>query len=288
MRKLIEKGNVLINGKPIKPSYRLQAGETVEVQLEKKPDLELVPYDFPLDIVHEDEDIIVINKPSGLVVHPACGHQEDTLINALVAYNKTLSKGSESFRPGLVHRIDKGTSGLLVLAKNETAHSFLAKLFLQKNIHRRYWAIVFGRPRENQGTIESFITRDPGNRKRFIASEDKKGKWAVSHYKLLAENDSLSLLELSLETGRTHQIRVHLSSLNMPIIGDDVYNGKKRARNLKNQKIKNFILNSERFALHAKELGFRHPNRQEVVRFNSPIPDDLKEIFQLCGFDGHL
>ncbi|MCB0377180.1 MAG: RluA family pseudouridine synthase [Bdellovibrionales bacterium] len=288
-QKWIQQDLVTVNGYKEKASYKLQDGDKIEVFVPAKIDIELVPYDFPLEIIFEDDDVIVVNKPAGLVVHPAAGHASDTLVNALLAHQIKLSKGSEEFRPGLVHRIDKGTSGLLVLAKNEAAHNHLAKQFLKKTIHRRYWALCFSGPKKDQGTIEGFIKRDPANRKRFVHSDKPDdGKRAVTHFKVVKRESLFSLLELTLETGRTHQIRVHLSHIHCPIVGDDLYNGTKIARSLKNQTLKKLILEMERFSLHAKELGFIHPKTGDRLFFETPIPIDLHSLFQLSGFSDVL
>ena len=281
---LIKDGNVRVNQKNEKSSYKLQIGDLIHVFLPEKKDLELIPYDFPIDVVYEDDDVIVVNKPAGLVVHPAYGHESDTLINALLHRKITLSPSDDKFRPGLVHRIDKGTSGLLVLAKTEDAHHFLAKQFEKKTIHRVYWALCFSHKKIEDGTITTNLTRDPGNRQRFIVCDEDKGKTAITHFKILAQNKPFSLFELKLETGRTHQIRVHLSHNQNPIVGDDVYNGKNIAKNLKSNDLKKYILDMNRFALHAKELGFIHPKTNEEMKFNSKIPDDLKFIYEKGGF----
>ncbi len=283
-QKLIKDKKVWVNGTLEKASYKVQVGDQIQLEVPEVFDLELTPYDFPLNVPYEDEDVIVVNKPAGLVVHPAYGHQNDTLINALLHRRTMLSPSDDPFRPGLVHRIDKGTSGLLVLAKNESAHRFLAKQFLKKTIHRRYWALCFANKKITDGTIKSYLTRDPKNRQRFISIDEAGGKFAITHYKTLAQQSPFQLLELTLETGRTHQIRVHLSSHQCPIVGDEVYNGKNQARGLKNQTLKNHILNMERFALHAKELGFVHPVSHEKMLFTSPIPEDLHNLYQLGGF----
>ena len=287
-QKLISKEQISVNGKYEKSSYKVQRDDHIEALIPEEKDVDIVPYDIPLDIVFEDDQVIVVNKPAVLVVHPACGHLDDTLMNALDTHNKKLSSGNALYRPGLVHRIDKGTSGLLVLAKNEEAHAFLAKQFLQKTTHRRYWAVTYGEPKEGSGTIKSYLSRDPNNRKKISSNNEEKGKHAITHYKTLATGHGFSLLELQLETGRTHQIRVHLSGLGHPIAGDDVYGGQKRAKNLKNQKLKNLILKMERFALHAKELGFVHPASKEKMTFNTSIPEDLKELFELSGLQDYV
>ncbi len=287
-QRLLDDKLVWVNGKSEKASYRLQEGDEISVEIPAPNRIELTPYYIDLDIAFEDDDVIVVNKPAGLVVHPAYGHENDTLINALVARQTPLSTSDEEYRPGLVHRIDKGTSGLLVLAKNDKAHTFLAKQFVKKTIHRRYWALCFSNKNIQEGTIESHLARDPKNRQRFQTNDEGDGKLAITHYKTLEERPPFKLFQLQLETGRTHQIRVHLSSENNPIVGDEVYGGKNQAKNLKNQRLKKLILDMERFALHAKELGFLHPTKKEFVTFNSVIPEDLNTLFHLGGFSEFL
>lgn len=281
LKKLFSNKKVLVNGKVIKPSYILQIGDEVEAEVEPPIEESLAPYDFPLDIIFEDDHVIVVNKPAGLVVHPAAGHPQDTLVNALIAHQKVLSQGNAAYRPGLVHRIDKDTSGLLVIAKDEKTHGSLGRQFKNKTIHRIYHAVVFGKMKNPTGKIESFITRSPNDRKKFMASDDENGKWAVTHYEVLREGPHMSLVQLKLETGRTHQIRVHLSSLNHPIVGDDTYGGKKRANSLPSQELKRLVLDMPRFALHAKELGFVHPGTHERIFFDSAWPQDLEQLLEL-------
>ncbi len=285
VKKIFTDKKIYVNGLYIKPSYLLQLNDQIVAEVPLQLEEWLAPYDFPLDISYEDEHVLVLNKPAGLVVHPAAGHRNDTLINALIAHHKTLSPGSSPYRPGLVHRIDKDTSGLLVLAKDEKTHHSLAKQFLRKTVHRVYWAVVFGQMKTEKGTITSYISRSPQDRKKFMATQEPIGKFAITHYEVLQTTGALSLLQLKLETGRTHQIRVHLSSLSHPIVGDDTYGGKKRANSLPSQALKKLILDMPRFALHAKELGFVHPYKQERLSFNSPWPADLQEIFRLCHWE---
>ena len=263
-------------------------GDEIILERPSPPTTELIPYDFPLDVTYEDDQVMVVNKPAGLVVHPAHGHQADTLINALISRQVPLSSSIESFRPGLVHRLDKGTSGLLVIAKTGKAHSVLAQQFLRKTIHRRYWALSFSNKALTQGSLESYLSRDPKNRQRFQESNHQEGKWAITHYHMLHAVPPFRLFELRLETGRTHQIRVHLSTAQNPLVGDDLYHGKNQAKNLKNQSLKKLILNMERFALHAKELGFIHPTKREFMSFETPLPQDLQELFQLAGFGQYI
>ena len=287
-QKLIKDKKVWVNARLEKASYKVQLGDEIQLEIPEVVELELTPYDFPLNVPYEDESVIVVNKPAELVVHPAYGHQSDTLINALMHRRTSLSPSTDPFRPGLVHRIDKGTSGLLVLAKNESAHRFLAKQFLKKTIHRRYWALCFANKKILDGTITSYLSRDPNNRQRFVSLDEDRGKLAITHYKTLGQQRPFQLFELTLETGRTHQIRVHLSNQQCPIVGDDVYNGKNQAKGLKNQTLKGLILNMDRFALHAKELGFVHPSSHKKMLFKSPIPEDLHTLYQLSGLGEFL
>jgi 23S rRNA pseudouridine1911/1915/1917 synthase len=282
IKKIFTDKKIHINGKYVKPSYLLQIGDEISAEVPLTPEESLEPYDIPLNIVFEDDDVIVLNKQAGLVVHPAHGHYKDTLVNALMHHQKTLSPGSDAYRPGLVHRIDKDTSGLLVIAKNEKTHNSLARQFKNKTVHRIYQAIIFGRLKEPTGTIESFIDRSPVDRKKFMASDDPSGRWAITHYEVLREGPHMSLVQLKLETGRTHQIRVHLSSIGHPIVGDETYGGKNRANNMASQSLKKLILEMPRFALHAKELGFVHPGTHQRVFFDSEWPEDLKTLMELC------
>ncbi|MBY0314387.1 MAG: RluA family pseudouridine synthase [Bdellovibrionales bacterium] len=284
LRKIFVDNKVTLNAQKIKPSHLLKVGDQIEVELPEIQELSLEPYDFPLDIVYEDDEVIVVNKPAGLVVHPSHGHYNDTLINALMAYQKKLSTGSEAFRPGLVHRIDKDTSGLLVLAKTEKTHNSLARQFIKKTVHRVYLAIVFGNLKEAEGTIRTNIVRSDSDRKKFMATEESLGKHAITHYRVLQQAPHFAFVQLKLETGRTHQIRVHMSHIGHPIVGDDTYNGKKRANNLASQELKKLILSMPRFALHAKELGFTQPVKNQRLEFKCPWPKDLTALFDLCHF----
>lgn len=283
--KLIQMGAVRIAGKVVKPSYKPNLGDILDLDVPIIEVEHLVPYDFKLDIVFEDADFIIINKPSGLVVHPACGHEQDTLVNALINYTDDLSLGYNEKRPGIVHRIDKDTSGLLVIAKNDHAQRELALQFQKKTSHRIYYAICFGIFKNKTGRIESFLRRHPEDRKRMISSPTEPGKLAITHYKVLEENpNGISLVQLKLETGRTHQIRAHLSELGYPIVGDEIYGGKKRTKNLKSLKLRKLIEEMPRFALHAAELGFKHPRIEKTHLFKSAWPEDLKELVEQCGF----
>lgn len=288
--RLLQAGRVRIAGKVLKPSYQTQLGDQIDIDIPIAQTTTLEPYAFTLDIPYEDDDLIVVNKPSGLVVHPACGHLQDTLVNALLHHTQDLSLGFNEMRPGLVHRIDKGTSGLLVIAKNDQAQRFLALQFQNKTTHRLYRAFAFGKLKNDSGTIRSFLRRHPDDRKRMASTPERSdgtsdGKLAVTHYKVISHHPTgISLVELRLETGRTHQIRVHLSEAGHPIVGDQTYGAAKRIKSLKSVHLRKLIEEMPRFALHAAELGFVHPRTKKMMIFKAPWPDDLLPLIQHCEF----
>jgi len=284
---LIEKKLVLVDAKEARASLALKLNQEVEVHLPEVPETtELVPYDFPLDIVFEDADLIVVNKPSGLVIHPAAGHEQDTLVNALLHHTKDLSMKNEQ-RPGIIHRIDKETSGLLVIAKNDLAHEKLAQQFKNKTTHRIYYAVVMGALPKNRGALKSYLARHPSDRKRYASVRDghkiittfdenfDAGKWAVTHFEKIAQSSGLSYVKLKLETGRTHQIRIHMSEFGHPLVGDVQYG-------YSLQRAKNEGLN--RFFLHAAELGFVHPTTNQEVLFKVEWPLADKQRILNWGF----
>lgn len=281
---LIENDLVKMNGVPPKSSARLKSGDVVEVTLPPARPTELQPLDLKLDVVFEDEDLLVVNKPSGLVVHPAQGHEQDTLVNALLHHTTQLSMRFGEQRPGIVHRIDKETSGLLVVAKNDLSHEGLSSQFKNKTSHRVYEAVILGQPKKTSGTLKSFLARHLVARKKFASTEnDEDGKLAITHYKLLATGKQMSLLELQLETGRTHQIRVHLSEQGTPIAGDALYGADKKTRSLApsaQQELKSL----GRFLLHARELGFVHPRSKEAMSFRVDWPAREKAFINSCFF----
>jgi 23S rRNA pseudouridine1911/1915/1917 synthase len=293
---LIEGERVLINGKLGKASLVLKPGDRIEVSLPDPTPTELLPYDFPLEILFEDEDIIVINKPSGLVVHPAAGHFQDTLVNALLFHTKNLSMKFGEQRPGIVHRLDKETSGVLVVAKNDEAHEKLTEQFRSRSVHRIYFAVCVGQLRPSQGTVQSYLARHPVDRKRYasLLDEDRKiqrtrepqpelGKWAVTHYETLTAHGGLSLCRLKLETGRTHQIRVHLSEAGAPIAGDTVYGADKKIKSVAAKKVQADLKGLNRFLLHAAELGFTHPRTGAAFSFQVPWPEDMTKLIHSWG-----
>jgi 23S rRNA pseudouridine1911/1915/1917 synthase len=283
--RLIQQGLVRMNGRVLKPSYLTVTGDVIDIQIPITITSVLVPYELKLVVPYEDDDLLIVDKPAGLVVHPAYGHAQDTLVNALIAHTPDLSQGFNEQRPGLVHRIDKDTSGLLVIAKNEEAQRFLAMQFQNKTTHRLYRALAFGKFTSPDGRIESFLARHHEDRKRVASTTEDKGKRAVTHYHVAGYHPTgISLVELRLETGRTHQIRVHLSENEHPIVGDITYGAQKRLKTLKSVHLRKMIEELPRFALHAMELGFVHPRTKQTMRFRAPWPRDLMPLIEHCEF----
>lgn len=271
---MIEDSLVLVNSKPQAKNYRLREGDEVEIFEEETRELDVEAENIPLDIVYEDDCIIVINKPSGMVVHPAPGNERGTLVNALLYHCKdTLSGINGVLRPGIVHRIDKDTSGLLVVAKTDEAHVFLSSLLKEHGIKRTYHAICVGHLREQTGTINAPIARHPVDRKKMAIVS--VGREAITHYEVIEEYPSFTYLKLNLETGRTHQIRVHLSYLGHPIIGDSVYGGNKTQF----EKSVPSLLDGQ--ILHARELSFPHPKTKEIMHFSVPLPENFEKLLTL-------
>ncbi len=283
IQKLIEAGYVTINGKTAKSNTIIKAGDTIHVTIPVSPRPDKTePENIPLDIVYEDDYLLIINKPPGMVAHPSLGHFTGTLVNALLYYTKDLSPNNgDVFRPGIVHRIDKDTSGLLVIAKEEHAHSHLAAQFSRHSIEREYWTVVWGRMKSEEGIIEGNIARSKKDRKKFTVSENE-GKPAVTMYKVLEEFEFASLLSVRLKTGRTHQIRVHFSYNGHPVFGDETYGGRAIMAGSQLPKIRarveNLLEIMPRQALHARTLGFIHPATKEQIRFESKLPPDFEEL----------
>lgn len=280
-------GNILVNGKSVKPNYKVKPNDNIQIVLDyPRRELKIIPEDIPLNIVYEDDQLIVINKPPGFVVHPGHGNYSGTLVNALAFYFKALPLfNSEDPRPGLVHRIDKDTSGLLVIAKTELAKSKLALQFFQKTTERRYQALVWGSLKENEGTITGNIGRSLKNRQVFtVFPEADFGKHAVTHYTVLKRIGYVTLVECRLETGRTHQIRVHMKYINHTLFNDSNYGGDQILRGTTFSKYRQFVQNCfkilPRQALHAKTLGFIHPVTGEKMIFNSDLPEDMASVIE--------
>jgi 23S rRNA pseudouridine1911/1915/1917 synthase len=284
IQKLIEANLVKVNAKAAKANYKVRPGDTIDVTIPISPRPEIAePENIPLDIIYEDEFLIIVNKPAGMVAHPAYSNYTGTLVNALLHHTKNLSDLNDPGRPGIVHRIDKNTSGLLVVAKDDWTHAQLAAQFSKHKTEREYWTVCWGIFKQKKGKIETKITRSKKDRKIFVTSE-KEGKSAVTHFEVLEEFEFVSLVKLNLETGRTHQIRVHLSSINHPVFGDETYGGTKivYSGNLPKMKthVQNLLKIMPRQALHAKTLGFIHPHKKEFMVFNSDLPEDFKLLLE--------
>lgn len=269
VQKLLKDGYIQVNNNSIKSSYVLKENDVVTVDEFPEEEMSVEPEKMDLDIVYEDDDVIVINKPNGMVVHPAAGNYSGTLVNGLMYYSKNLSTINGEFRPGIVHRIDAYTTGLLVVAKNDKAHEFLARQLEEKTTHRKYWAIVWGVIQNDTGTIDAPIGRDLNNRKKMaVTAVNSKG--AITHFRVLERFKNATLIELKLETGRTHQIRVHMDYIGYPVVNDPVYGNRK-------------LIDDTGQCLHAKELGFIHPRTNQYMEFNSELPEcfiNLLEYFR--------
>lgn len=279
-------GNIRVNDKPVKPNYRVKPGDVVTILMaHPKREITIIPQDIPLNIVYEDDSLLIVNKQPGMVVHPSYGHYTGTLVNALAWHLKgnPLFKANDP-RPGLIHRIDKDTSGLLVIAKTEEAKSHLALQFFNKTTDRKYVAVCWGNLSEESGTLMGNIGRDPANRKimKIFPEGSELGKNAVTHYKVLERLGYVNVIECILETGRTHQIRAHFKSIKHPLFNDPEYGGNQILKGTTFTKYKQFVQNCfntcPRQALHAKTLGFVHPATGEYMAFDSEIPDDMNQL----------
>ena len=270
-QKLVDNGLVTLNGKTVKKNHKTTAGEVFEIELPEPEETDLVPQDSPLDIVYEDDDVILINKPRGMVVHPAPGHPDGTLVNALMHHcGDSLSGIGGVKRPGIVHRIDMDTSGLLIVAKNDYAHAHLSDQLSDRSLSRVYEAVVYGRIKEDSGKIDAPIGRHPTDRKR-MAVTDKNSRNAVTHYEVIARYNGFTHVRCILETGRTHQIRVHMTHIGHPLLGDLVYGKKKAEKGLSGQ------------CLHAKRLKFIHPKTLEPMAFETELPDYFTAVLNKLG-----
>jgi 23S rRNA pseudouridine1911/1915/1917 synthase len=282
-----EAGNILVNGKSVKSNYKVKPEDVVTVVMPHPPrEIELIPQDIPIDIVYEDEQVLLVNKKPGMVVHPGYGNYSGTLVNALAYHlkdNPLFSSGE--MRPGLVHRIDKDTSGILVIAKTEMALNKLASQFFNRTTDRKYVALVWGDMKDDEGTIVGNIGRNPKDRKQmFVFEDESEGKTAITHYKVLERLGYVNLVECKLETGRTHQIRAHFKYIGHPLFNDALYGGNEVLKGTTFSKYKQFVHNCfkilPRQALHAKSLAFTHPVTKEWMAFDSEIPDDMQQAIE--------
>ena len=271
LKNLINDGHVTVNGQAVKPKYKVQAGDKISLVKPEPQSLELTPENIPLDIVYEDDDVIVVNKPQGMVVHPAPGHPDHTLVNALL-YHSPLSTINGTFRPGIVHRIDKDTSGLLMVAKNDLAHQSLAEQLRNKTNKREYLALVYGQIKEDEGTIDAPLGRNPQDRKKQAVV--KGGRHAVTHFKVMKRYDNFTLVKCILETGRTHQIRVHMKYIGHPLVGDPLYGPRK-------------VIGKDGQFLHAALLGFKHPRTGKELVFEAPLPENFQKMLDKLDKQQH-
>ncbi len=271
LKNLINDGHVTVNGQAVKPKYKVQAGDKISLVKPEPQSLELTPENIPLDIVYEDDDVIVVNKPQGMVVHPAPGHPDHTLVNALL-YHSPLSTINGTFRPGIVHRIDKDTSGLLMVAKNDLAHQSLAEQLRNKTNKREYLALVYGQIKEDEGTIDAPLGRNPQDRKKQAVV--KGGRHAVTHFKVIKRYDNFTLIKCILETGRTHQIRVHMKYIGHPLVGDPLYGPRK-------------VIGKNGQFLHAALLGFKHPRTGKEMVFEAPLPENFQKMLDKLDKQQH-
>ena len=282
VRSAIDAGFVLVNGRRVKASHPVAPAEVIDITLPHPPRPEAKAEALPLEIVYEDDQLLVVNKKAGMVTHPAYGNYTGTLVNALLHHCNSLSTVNSEIRPGIVHRLDKDTTGLMVVAKNDIAHHFLAKQFSRRTISRQYWAIVWGKFPGPKGTIETSLGRSKRDRKKVAVVAE--GKHAVTDYEVITEFDFLSLIRLKLRTGRTHQIRVHLAHIGHPVFGDPTYGGRSHLwgglEGKRAQHAQNLLKLIGRQALHAKTIGFVHPSTKESVEFDSELPEDMQEVLK--------
>ncbi len=269
IQRLLESNNITVNGEIKKSSYKVKVGDVIKIDIPEAKDVGLVAQDIPLEIVYEDSDIIVVNKPKGMVVHPANGNPDGTLVNAIMNICKdSLSGIGGEIRPGIVHRLDKNTSGLLIVAKNDNAHLKMSEQIKNREVKKIYIALVRGIIKEDEATINMPIARSKKDRKKMAV--DKDGKEAITHFKVLKRYDNYTLLEIKIDTGRTHQIRVHMSQIGHPVVGDDVYSNGKNEFGVEGQ------------MLHARSLDFKHPITGKDIHLEADIPEYFKKVIEIC------
>jgi 23S rRNA pseudouridine1911/1915/1917 synthase len=276
-------GDVLVNDAVLlKPSYRVRSGDRIEIELPAPPVTELLPESIPLDIIFEDQDLVVVNKPAGLVVHPGAGVEHGTLANALVAHFAELSPGTAPLRPGIVHRLDRDTSGLMVIAKNEQSHQHLAEQFAARAVKKHYVALVHGRMAKTSEVIDLPIGRHPVHRVKMHVAKQGKGRPAYTRYEVSRSFTEFSLLDVEIKTGRTHQIRVHLAHIHHPVVGDEIY-GPGSSVNVRSVEVRRAINALGRHLLHAASLAFTHPTTGSRLAFTAPLPKDFEDFLSLLG-----
>ena len=269
IQKIIKEGKAYINDAPVKSNYKVRVDDKVQFTIPDCEELDIPPQDIPLDIIYEDKDVLIVNKPKNMVVHPAPGHYEGTLVNAIMYHcHNDLSGINGVLRPGIVHRIDKDTTGSLIICKNDEAHRKIAEQLKEHSITRKYRAIVYGRISNDEGVVDAPIGRHPTDRKK-MAINERNGKPAITHYKVLERFEKYTYIECQLETGRTHQIRVHMTSIGHPLLGDEVYGNAKCPFKLEGQ------------TLHAMTIGFIHPSTNQYVEYEAPLPEYFERLLQI-------
>jgi 23S rRNA pseudouridine1911/1915/1917 synthase len=277
IQKAIKNGQIKLNGKDFKSNYKLKLDDKIEINIEDPIELEIEPEDIPLDILYEDDDVLIINKPKNMVVHPSAGHFSHTLVNAIMFHCKdSLSGINGIIRPGIVHRIDMNTTGSLIICKNDVSHTKIAEQIKEHSVNRIYVGLVYGRLANDEGTVEGPIGRNPSDRKK-MAINYKNGKPAITHYKVLERFNEYTFVKFKLETGRTHQIRVHMASIGHPLVGDDIYSNNKKCK----------FKHLEGQCLHARTIGFIHPTLNQYVEFQAPIPEYLDKLLNTLRINEH-
>jgi len=277
VQQLIADGHVSIDGKTIKPSRLITGGLDIRVFIPAAKPTEILPQNIPLKIVYQDSDLAVIEKPAGLVVHPAQGHEDGTLVNALLHHLGDLSGIGGKLKPGIVHRLDKGTSGLMIISKNDASHAELQRQFASRKVEKKYLAVVYGSPRNDEGVFDTGYGRNPRDRKKF-SSRVVSDKRAITRWRVIERFKGISLIEAGLVTGRTHQIRVHFADQGMPLLGDLQYGASRRARQILPVRARELVLKLDRVMLHAAEISFTHPRTGSILKFKAEMPDEMKQI----------
>lgn len=273
-------GDIKVNGVEKKCAYKVREGDMIEIDTKPPRPMTSLAQDISLDIIYEDPDLIVVNKAAGMVVHPAAGNAENTLVNALLHHCKDLSGIGGLLRPGIVHRLDKGTSGVIVVAKNDKTHHSLSEQFKDRKTTKIYYALIYGSPKTSVGVFDAEIGRHPTDRKR-MSTHTRHGRSAITHWEVIERfGSSISLVKIGLMTGRTHQIRVHFSAAGMPLVGDDAYGGKKTKRRLSDGRYRELIAGVNRPLLHAASITIKHPTTEKEVTFEAPIPKDFGEVLE--------
>jgi 23S rRNA pseudouridine1911/1915/1917 synthase len=283
VQKLIEQGAVRVGSRPVRASHKVRKGETIDCEIAPADEYDVVPEDIPLSVIYEDASLLVVDKPAGMVVHPAAGHHQGTLVNAILFHSQDLSGIGGVLRPGIVHRLDKDTSGLLVVAKSDRAHQALMEQFRQRLVKKTYMVVVYGDVKGDQGRIDLPVGRHPEDRKK-MSTGSRRGREAATRWQMIERFGVATLLKVDIETGRTHQIRVHLHAIGHPVVGDSIYGGTRRANAVKEPALRTTLKGMKRQALHAANLSFSHPLTGEWLTFAAPLPADMGDLCRLLKY----